>query len=161
MLTLTRGNLQTLRLLTPHQGRLVPTVGGEVGLRLRVTIYTGPNALQPTDSGAAKRTAATPAEGIVLAGTVTAYAIDAADQSILALLEGGAEYGTGQIAKAVGLSPRATRTRLVKLVSRGLVREVGTGRTTPRDVTSPAAPCSAKVDRSARRARSWRRRRCR
>ena len=25
---LTRSNLETLRLLTPHQGRLVPTVGG-------------------------------------------------------------------------------------------------------------------------------------
>ena len=114
-------------LATCREAGLAAPVWEEVGLRLRVTIYTGPNALQPTDSGAAKRTAATPAEGIVLGGTVTAYAIDAVDQSILALLEGGAEYGTGQIAKAVGLSPRATRTRLVKLVSHGLVREVGTG----------------------------------
>ena len=31
---------------------------------------------------------------------------------------------------AIGLSPRATRTRLGKLVARGLVREIGTG---PRD----------------------------
>ena len=29
--------------------------------------------------------------------------------------------------KAIGRTPRSTRTRLVKLVSHGLVREVGTG----------------------------------
>ena len=106
---------------------LAPPVWEEVGTRLRVTIYTGEIAPRPTGSGAGKRTATTPPGGTALSGTVTAYAIDTADQSILVLLESGGEYGTGEIARAVGLSPRATRTRLVKLVSRGLVREVGTG----------------------------------
>ena len=101
---------------------LAPPVWEEVGLRLRVTIYAGESALPPTSTGAAQRAA----------GTVTAYVIDPADQSILALLEGGEEYGTGDIAKAIGLTPRATRTRLVKLVSRGLVHEVGTGPHDPR-----------------------------
>ena len=60
-------------------------------------------------------------------GAAPGYAIDVRDQSILALLESGEEYGTSEIAKAAGLTPRATRTRLVKLVARGLVHEVGTG----------------------------------
>ena len=111
---------------------LAPPAWEEVGLRLRVTIYTGESALPPTSTGAAQRAAGTPTEAIVLGGTASAYVIDTADQSILALLEGGEEYGTGDIAKAIGLTPRATRTRLVKLVSRGLVHEVGTGPHDPR-----------------------------
>ena len=107
---------------TCREAGLAPPAWEEVGLRLRVTIYTGESALPPTSTGAAQRAA----------GTVTAYVIDTADQSILALLEGGEEYGTGDIAKAIGLTPRATRTRLVKLVSRGLVHEVGTGPHDPR-----------------------------
>ena len=107
---------------TCREAGLAPPVWEEVGLRLRVTIYTGESALPPTSTGAAQRAA----------GTVTAYVIDTADQSILALLEGGEEYGTGDIAKAIGLTPRATRTRLIKLVSRGLVHEVGTGPHDPR-----------------------------
>ena len=112
---------------TCREAGLAPPVWEEVGLRLRVTIYTEENALQPTNTGAARRAAGTPAEAIVLGGTITAYVIDTVDQSILARLEGGEEYGTGEIAKAVGLTSRATRTRLVKLVSHGLVHEVGTG----------------------------------
>ena len=217
--TLTRRNLQTLRLLTPHQRRLVPTVGGvllfgadrlahfpdawiqagrfagidkasildrvdiktpldqavedavafvqkhalrgvtidqvrrtehwnvpiaavreaglapplweEVGIRLRLTIHT-----------AVKRGDGTPIEAVGALGAATGYAIDARDQSILALLESGGEHGTSEIAKAVGLSARATRTRLIKLVSRGLVHEVGTGPHDPkrRYIASRAAP---------------------
>ena len=37
-----------------------------------------------------------------------------------------------QIAKSIGLSPRATRTRLAKLVGGGIVREIGTGPKDPR-----------------------------
>jgi len=39
---------------------------------------------------------------------------------------------TSEIAKVIGLTPRATRTRLAKLVGRGLVREVGTGPQDPK-----------------------------
>jgi DNA-binding Lrp family transcriptional regulator len=55
--------------------------------------------------------------------------LDEKDQAILtALTENG--MITSDIAKVIGLTPRATRTRLAKLIDRGLVREVGTS---PRD----------------------------
>jgi len=54
-------------------------------------------------------------------------ALDETDQGILDALAGGAGRLTSEIAKAIGLTPRATRTRLARLVGRGLVREVGTG----------------------------------
>ena len=56
--------------------------------------------------------------------------VDPTDRAILGLLEHGHQRSTREIAGAIGLSPRATRTRLAKLVARGLVREIGTG---PRD----------------------------
>ena len=77
----------------------------EVGLRLRVTIRTE------------------------MTGAVS---VDAVDRSILDLLEQADGRSTSDIAAAIGRSPRATRTRLAKLVSRGLVREVGTGPRDPR-----------------------------
>ena len=101
---------------TCREAGLAPPVWEEVGLRLRVSIPTV----------AAKRGDGAP---IVAVGDLatTGYALDATDQAILALLTGGGEYGSGAIAEAIGLTPRSTRTRLAKLVSRGLVREVGTG----------------------------------
>ena len=39
---------------------------------------------------------------------------------------------TSEIAKAIDLTPRATRTRLARLAGRGLVREVGTGPQDPK-----------------------------
>ena len=54
------------------------------------------------------------------------------DRTILDLLEGGEGRGTRKIADAIGLSTRSTRTRLARLVTRGLVREVGTGPHDPR-----------------------------
>jgi len=39
---------------------------------------------------------------------------------------------TSEIAKAINLTPRATRTRLARLVGRGLVHEVGTGPQDPK-----------------------------
>lgn len=52
---------------------------------------------------------------------------DKRDQGILRALAAGAEGGlsTSQIAKRIGLSPRAARTRLASLVERGLVAEIG------------------------------------
>ena len=112
---------------TCREAGLAPPEWEEVGLRLRVTIYAGANASPPTNAGIAERYDGMLAEGVELGGTVTGYVLDGTDRLILALLESGGEYGTREIAKAAGLTPRATRTRLVKLVSRGLVREVGTG----------------------------------
>ena len=77
----------------------------EIGIRLRVTLH-------------AER-----------AGAVE---IDSLDRFILDLLEHGHGRRTRDIADATGISARAARTRLARLVARGLVREVGTGPKDPR-----------------------------
>jgi len=87
-----------------EQGLPAP-VWEEVGFRLRVTLRT---------------------EGIAVPE------VDAKDRTILDLLEGDEGRHTRDIAEAIGLSTRATRTRLARLVKRGLVREVGTGPHDPR-----------------------------
>ncbi len=46
---------------------------------------------------------------------------------LLETLAGHHGRATSEIAVALGLSPRAMRTRLAGLVARGLVREIGTG----------------------------------
>ena len=77
----------------------------EIGIRLRVTLRT--EQVRPPS-------------------------MDPKDRTILDLLEGGEGRGTRKIADAIGLSTRSTRTRLARLVTRGLVREVGTGPHDPR-----------------------------
>ena len=52
---------------------------------------------------------------------------DARDRTILACLEDGQGWLTSEIAAEINLTPRATRTRLARLVGRGLVHEIGTG----------------------------------
>jgi predicted ArsR family transcriptional regulator len=42
------------------------------------------------------------------------------------------DRSTSDIAKVIGLTPRAIRTRLAKLIDRGLLREVGTSPTRPK-----------------------------
>ncbi|MCK4415376.1 MAG: putative DNA binding domain-containing protein [Candidatus Eisenbacteria sp.] len=84
---------------------LPPPIFEEIGTRFRVTIST-------------KRT-----------GRPN---LDATDQAILDTLADGEGHLTSKIAKAIDLTPRATRTRLGKLVARGLVREIGTGPQDPR-----------------------------
>ena len=58
--------------------------------------------------------------------------LDETDQAILASLAGGKGRLTSEIAEAIGLTPRATRTRLARMVGRGLVREIGTGPQDPK-----------------------------
>jgi predicted HTH transcriptional regulator len=58
--------------------------------------------------------------------------LDGTDQAILDALAGGAGRLTSEIAEAIHLTPRATRTRLARLVGRGLAREVGTGPQDPK-----------------------------
>ena len=57
---------------------------------------------------------------------------DKTDEAILACISSSAGLLTSEIARAIGLSSRATRTRLARLVDRGLVREIGTGLQDPR-----------------------------
>jgi predicted HTH transcriptional regulator len=59
-------------------------------------------------------------------------ALDETDQAILEALARGKGMLTSEIAKAIALTPRATRTRLARLVGRGLVREIGTGPQDPK-----------------------------
>jgi len=83
-----------------HDDGLATPVWEEIGFRLRVTLRTAPS--RPPR-------------------------IDARDRTILDLLGTGEGRGTREIAEAIGLSTRSTRTRLARLVERGLVREAGTG----------------------------------
>ncbi len=59
-------------------------------------------------------------------------AADEIDQAILARLADGKGLTTSGIAKVIGLTPRATRSRLARLVGRGLLREIGTGPQDPK-----------------------------
>jgi predicted HTH transcriptional regulator len=56
--------------------------------------------------------------------------IDPLDQRLLDLLADNAGHTTAELARHIGRTPRATRTRLLVLIERNLVREIGTG---PRD----------------------------
>ncbi len=58
--------------------------------------------------------------------------LDETDQAILETLAGSKGRLTSEVAKAIGLTPRATRTRLARLVGSGLVHEIGTGPQDPR-----------------------------
>jgi len=58
--------------------------------------------------------------------------LDGTDQAIVDALAGGTGRLTSEIAEAIHLTPRATRTRLARLVGRGLVREIGTGPQDPK-----------------------------
>lgn len=78
----------------------------EIGTRFRVTLATTPVA--------------------------TPVADDDTDRSILALLSTAEGRSTSEIAKAIGRSPRSTRTRLARLVDRGLAVEIGSAANDPR-----------------------------
>jgi len=91
-------------LATFRDSGLAPPVWEEIGIRVRVTLWTGK------------------------VGTVE---VNRTDREILDLLADSEGHRTRAIAEAIGLTTRATRTRLVQLVARGLVREIGTGPTDP------------------------------
>jgi predicted HTH transcriptional regulator len=84
---------------------LTAPVFEEIATRFRVTLATtrvGPTVVQDTD------------------------------RVILEALGGSKGLATSKIAAAMGLSPRATRARLARLVDRRLVREIVTGPRDPR-----------------------------
>ncbi len=60
--------------------------------------------------------------------------VDGRDQTILDVLADTDGASTRTIAEKIGLTPRATRTRLTRLVERNLVHVVGTGPNDPRRV---------------------------
>lgn len=77
----------------------------EVGMRFRVTLTSGRS--EPP------------------------RAIDAIDEAALSAMRDSDGLTTSEVAAAIGRTPRATRTRLQKLIERGLVVEVGSGPTDP------------------------------
>jgi hypothetical protein len=58
--------------------------------------------------------------------------VDEKDQAILGVLAGDEGRLTSEIVKAIGLSARATRTRLARHAERGLIREIGTSPQDPK-----------------------------
>ena len=78
---------------------LAPPALEEIGTRFRVTIHTV---------------------------RISTPSVDKTDQAILDSLAEGSGHSTQEIADLIGLTTRATRVRLRKLVERGLVREIGT-----------------------------------
>jgi predicted HTH transcriptional regulator len=88
-----------------REAGLAAPVLEEIGTRFRVIIHTV-RALPPS--------------------------VDKTDQAILDALAGDKGLSTQEIAAAIKLTARATRTRLVKLIGRGLVREVGTSPQDPK-----------------------------
>jgi ATP-dependent DNA helicase RecG len=84
---------------------LAPPTLEEIGTRFRVTLWLEP---------------------------IGAPALDETEEAILGTLRDGTGRVTSEIAKVIGLTPRATRTRLLRLVERGLVREVGTSPQDPK-----------------------------
>ena len=57
---------------------------------------------------------------------------DVVDTALLNVLRRGNGLSTGELAALVGRSPRTVRTRMKRLVERGLVREIGAGPNDPR-----------------------------
>ncbi len=84
---------------------LAPPVLEEIGTRFRVTIHTA---------------------------RTSAPSVDKTDRTILDSLAEGSGHSTQEVADLIGLTTRATRARLRKLVERGLVREIGTSPQDPR-----------------------------
>jgi predicted HTH transcriptional regulator len=84
---------------------LAPPVLEEIGTRFGVTLHLG--------------RIATPSH-------------NETEEAILQLLRDGRGHLTSEIAPAIRLTPRATRTRLLQLVGRGLVREIGTSSQDPK-----------------------------
>jgi predicted HTH transcriptional regulator len=58
--------------------------------------------------------------------------LDDNDQAILDCLVDGEGHSTSEIAGVIGLTTRATRTRLARMIGRGLVHEIGTGPQDPK-----------------------------
>ncbi len=65
-------------------------------------------------------------------GRVAPPTLDDTETAILRALRDSRGHLTSEIAHRIRLTPRATRPRLLRLVERGLVREVGTSPQDPK-----------------------------
>ena len=75
---------------------------------------------------------ATRLRGTLPTARVGPTVLDETDQAIVDALARGKGLITSEIARKIRLTPRATRTRLARLVATGLVAEVGTGPQDPK-----------------------------
>ncbi len=81
-----------------REAGLAPPLLEEIGTHFRVTVRTTPTGVP---------------------------SVDKIDRAILDVLAAGNGFSTKDIAAAIELTARATRSRLVKLIKHGLVREIG------------------------------------
>jgi predicted HTH transcriptional regulator len=144
-------DLHTLRLVTEHQGRRVPTVGGMLlfgkdrerhfpDAWVQAGRFRGSDKSRIADRTeirsfpirAIEEAIATRFRVTLSTERIGPAALDETDQAILDALAGGKGLLTSEIAKTIGLTPRATRTRLARLVGSGLLRELGTGPQDPK-----------------------------
>lgn len=110
-------------------------------------VFHAPGLIEQWGSGVQRMTTACQAAGLpapvfeeiatrfrVTIGTtqVGPRVVEDTDQAIQDALSGARGLATSEIAAAIGLSPRATLTRLARLVGCGLMREIGTGPQDPR-----------------------------
>jgi ATP-dependent DNA helicase RecG len=65
-------------------------------------------------------------------GRVGPPTLDETEEAIVRVLRDSRGHLTSEIARAIRLTPRATRSRLLRLIERGLVREVGTSPQDPK-----------------------------
>jgi predicted HTH transcriptional regulator len=93
---------------------LRPPLFEEVGMRFRVTLYSG--RAEPLS------------------------AADEVDEALLAALRSSDGLTTRQVAELIDRTPRATRTRLLRLIARGMVVEIGSGPTDPQRTYHVAEP---------------------
>jgi ATP-dependent DNA helicase RecG len=84
---------------TCHQSGLATPLLEEIGMRFRVTVFTA---------------------------QTTSKRMDEVDRTIVAAIRQADGLTTQEVARVANLSARASRTRLIKLIERGLVREIGT-----------------------------------
>ena len=105
----------------------------EIGNRLRVTMRRHHQGAGAPGGGLRESTADT-------ASVREPVPVQSTEQAILEALESADGLGTSEIAKAIGLSNRATRTRLIHLVNRGLVVEIGRGPHDPKRKYHKARP---------------------
>ena len=122
------------RMLAACRDRGLPApVWEEIGNRLRVTMR---RALQVAGSLRDGPQGYTASAG----GPVEALTLGATQRAILNVLDSRDGLSTHQIAEGIGLSTRATRTRLKQLVDRGLVVEIGRGPHDPKRKYHKAQP---------------------
>lgn len=160
---LTRRDLATLHLVTDHQGRKAPTVGGMLlfgrdrerhfpDAWIQAGRFHGADRSRIVDRAEIRSLPVRAIEEAIAfvqkhathgaeIGAVRrrerwnlppVSALGKTDRAIMGALAGSTGLLTSEIAKAIGLTPRATRTRLARLVGSGLLREVGTGPQDPK-----------------------------